>query len=326
MSKESVETNNPINLIQIDGEREPTREELEKIGEEYFSKQSNYLNLNGSRRGSVSAEYKADINNIEPISDVEREILLKRCSEGDVEAKKRMAELNLRLVLFVANKYKNCGVDYEDLVQEGNIGLLTAVDKYDSEKGTFSNHAVWWIRQAIVRSIPGQKSTIRVSVSQNQNMYRIDSATRQYVSRFGFEPSNEEIAEMTGMSETKVKEVIKNDPRVLSLNQVIGFDDGEGCEIGDLIKSPSSTEDELMEEITREEVSSLLGWLGKQEFYVMSQRFDLDGNGIKTFDEISKTMGLSRQRIQQIEKRALRRIRTRLKDKPDLQDLFLYNE
>ena len=254
--------------------------------------------------------YMKDIGKV-PLLDAKEEMeLARRASLGDEEARKKLAEANLRLVVSVAKHYNGCGLPLLDLIQEGNLGLMKAVEKFDYTKGyKFSTYATWWIRQAVTRAIADQSRTIRIPVHMVENMNRIMRKSHSMVQELGREPSVQEIADALGLSVEKVSDAIKMNMEPVSLEMPIGEE--EETHLGDFIQDASSKIP--LEETTRillnEQLSEALHTLTRREEEVLRLRYGLtDGRAI-TLEEVGQIFHVTRERIRQIEAKALRKLK-----------------
>ena len=254
--------------------------------------------------------YLKEIGKISLLSLEEELELSKRIDEGDEEAKSILAESNLRLVVSIAKRYVGRNLSFLDLIQEGNIGLMKAVDKFDSSKGyKFSTYATWWIRQAITRAIADQAKTIRVPVHMVETINKLKRVQRQMTLELDREPTEEELSKELGMPEEKIREIIKISLDPLSLETPIGEE--EDSHLGDFVKDENSLspEEYAINEVLKDEISELLLTLTEREEQVIKLRFGLVDGTCRTLEEIGSIFGVTRERIRQIEAKALRKLR-----------------
>ena len=254
--------------------------------------------------------YLKEIGRISLLSPEEEMNLSVRVAEGDEEAKNILAESNLRLVVSIAKRYVGRGLLFLDLIQEGNIGLMKAVEKFDYDKGyKFSTYATWWIRQAITRALADQARTIRVPVHMVETINKMARIQRQLTLELNREPSEEEIAKKMGISVDKVREVIKISQDPVSLETPIGEEDDS--HLGDFVPDERSLspEEYATNEILKEEIKSVLATLQPREQQVLELRFGLIDGTSYTLEEVGKRFNVTRERIRQIEAKALRKLR-----------------
>lgn len=264
--------------------------------------------------------YLKEIGRVDLLTAEEEIELAKRIEQGDEEAKRRLAEANLRLVVSIAKRYVGRGMLFLDLIQEGNMGLIKAVEKFDYRKGfKFSTYATWWIRQAITRAIADQARTIRIPVHMVETINKLIRVQRQLLQDLGREPTPEEIAEDMDLTPEKVREILKIAQEPVSLETPIGEEDDS--HLGDFIEDQDATSpaDHAAYELLKEQLEDVLDTLTDREENVLRLRFGLDDGRTRTLEEVGKVFGVTRERIRQIEAKALRKLRhpsrsKRLKD------------
>ena len=287
--------------IILDVEDEPTEEELE--------------NIEMAVPDGVSIEdpvrmYLKEIGKVPLLTAEEEKELAMKMEAGDMEAKKRLAEANLRLVVSIAKRYVGRGMLFLDLIQEGNLGLIKAVEKFDYRKGyKFSTYATWWIRQAITRAIADQARTIRIPVHMVETINKLIRVQRQLLQELGREPYPEEIAEKMGLPVERVREIQKISQEPVSLETPIG--DEEDSHLGDFIKDdnvPVPAEAAAFT-LLKEQLVEVLGTLTEREQKVLCLRFGLEDGRARTLEEVGKEFDVTRERIRQIEAKALRKLR-----------------
>ena len=267
--------------------------------------------------------YLKEIGRISLLSNEEEMNISIRIADGDEDAKRILAESNLRLVVSIAKRYVGRGLLFLDLIQEGNIGLMKAVEKFDYDKGyKFSTYATWWIRQAITRALADQARTIRVPVHMVETINKMVRIQRQLTLELNREPSEEEIAKKMGISVEKVREVIKISQEPVSLETPIGEE--EDSHLGDFLKDESnlSPEEYTENEILKEEITEVLQTLQSREQEVLELRFGLVDGTCHTLEDVGKRFNVTRERIRQIEAKALRKLRhpSRAKKLKDFMD------
>ena len=272
--------------------------------------------LEGVSTADPIREYLKEIGSIPLLTPEEESDLARRKSEGDVEAGRRLVEANLRLVVSIAKRYTGRGMSFLDLVQEGNLGLMKAVEKFDYAKGyRLSTYATWWVKQSITRSLADQSRTIRLPVHMVEAVNKIRRAQRSLSVKLGREPSMEEVAEEVNMSGKRVAELIQASGDTVSLETPVG--DEEGSNLGDFVADDTnaSTEDKAESFLLREEIDSMLQGLNPRERDVIILRFGLETGHPLTLEEVGKRFNVTRERIRQIETAALRKLRNPSKSK-----------
>ncbi len=254
--------------------------------------------------------YLKEIGKVPLLSADEEIDLAHRMENGDIEAKRRLAEANLRLVVSIAKRYVGRGMQFLDLIQEGNLGLIKAVEKFDYRRGfKFSTYATWWIRQAITRAIADQARTIRIPVHMVETINKLIRVSRQLLQELGREPQPDEIAKEIGMSVDKVREIMKISQEPVSLETPIGEE--EDSHLGDFIPdddAPAPAEAAAFT-LLKEQLIDVLDTLTAREEKVLRLRFGLDDGRARTLEEVGKEFNVTRERIRQIEAKALRKLR-----------------
>ncbi|MBR5389370.1 RNA polymerase sigma factor RpoD [Candidatus Saccharibacteria bacterium] len=257
--------------------------------------------------------YLREIGKIPLLSSDEETELAKRIVEGDKKAKDKMVEANMRLVVSIAKRYSGRGLDFLDLIQEGNTGLLRAVEKFDPEKGfKFSTYATWWIRQAITRAIADQARTIRIPVHMVETINKVLRTTRKLTTELNREPTIEEIAKELDMEVDKVEYVMRIKQDIASLDASVGRDgDDEDSVLGDFVEDEerASPEDSAANQILKEQLASIISTLSDREQKIIKMRFGIGGERPHTLEEVGYEFSVTRERIRQIEAKALSKLR-----------------
>ena len=287
--------------IILDVEDEPTEEELE--------------NIEMAVPDGVSIEdpvrmYLKEIGKVPLLTAEEEKELAMKMEAGDMEAKKRLAEANLRLVVSIAKRYVGRGMLFLDLIQEGNLGLIKAVEKFDYRKGyKFSTYATWWIRQAITRAIADQARTIRIPVHMVETINKLIRVSRQLLQELGREPTPEEIAEELDMPVERVREILKISQEPVSLETPIGEE--EDSHLGDFIQDDNVPvpAEAAAQTLLKEQLDEVLDTLTEREQKVLRLRFGMNDGRARTLEEVGKEFDVTRERIRQIEAKALRKLR-----------------
>lgn len=285
----------------------------EEVEKEYEGKREDEPEILHSERGSAEDPvrmYLKEIGRIPLLSSEEEIELAKRMEMGDEEAKKKLSEANLRLTVSIAKRYSGRGVQFLDLIQEGNLGLIKAVEKFDYRKGyKFSTYATWWIRQSITRAIADQARTIRIPVHMVETMNRVNRTSRRLLQEYGREPTPEEIAVTMNLPVERILEVSKISQEPVSLETPIGEE--EDSHLGDFIQDehvPVPSE-EAAHTLLREQLEEVMDTLSDREQKVLALRFGLEDGKPHTLEEVGRDFQVTRERIRQIEAKALRKLR-----------------
>ena len=301
-----------VDVLRITGEEDDIPDEELLLSDE---DEVDMENIDLSVPDGVSIEdpvrmYLKEIGKVPLLSADEEIELAQRMEEGDEDAKKRLAEANLRLVVSIAKRYVGRGMLFLDLIQEGNLGLIKAVEKFDYRKGyKFSTSATWWIRQAMTRAIADQARTIRIPVHMVETINKLIRVSRQLLQELGREPAPEEIAEEMNMPVERVREILKISQEPVSLETPIGEE--EDSHLGDFIQDDNVPvpADAAAFSLLKEQLNEVLGTLTEREQKVLRLRFGLDDGRARTLEEVGKEFNVTRERIRQIEAKALRKLR-----------------
>ena len=283
--------------------------EIEKGYEKTAEESENSFTERGNAEDPVRM-YLKEIGRIPLLSSEEEIELAKRMEEGDEEPKKKLSEANLRLTVSIAKRYSGRGMQFLDLIQEGNLGLIKAVEKFDYRKGyKFSTYATWWIRQSITRAIADQARTIRIPVHMVETMNRVNRTSRRLLQEYGREPTPEEIAEAMNLPVERVLEISKISQEPVSLETPIGEE--EDSHLGDFIQDEHIPvpADEAAHTLLREQLEKVMDTLSEREQKVLALRFGLEDGKPHTLEEVGREFQVTRERIRQIEAKALRKLR-----------------
>lgn len=302
-----------LNSFSLDGAPEPEYDDL--VSEDDLTDEDLEItaeNVDQFADDSVRL-YLREIGKIPLLSNEEEVDLAYRIVKGEKKAKDKMVEANMRLVVSIAKRYSGRGLDFLDLIQEGNTGLLRAVEKFDPDKGfKFSTYATWWIRQAITRAIADQARTIRIPVHMVETINKVLRATRKLTNELNREPTVEEIAKEMGMEPEKVDYVMKIKQDIASLDATVGRDgDDEDSVLGDFIEDEGrvSPEDAAAAQMLKEQIAEILSSLSEREQKVVKLRFGIGGGRPHTLEEVGAEFSVTRERIRQIEAKALSKLR-----------------
>ena len=302
-----------LNSFSLDGSPEPEYDDL--VSEDDLTDED--LEITAENVDQFSDDsvrlYLREIGKIPLLSNEEEVDLAYRIVKGEKKAKDKMVEANMRLVVSIAKRYSGRGLDFLDLIQEGNTGLLRAVEKFDPDKGfKFSTYATWWIRQAITRAIADQARTIRIPVHMVETINKVLRATRKLTNELNREPTVEEIAKEMGMEPEKIDYVMKIKQDIASLDATVGRDgDDEDSVLGDFIEDEGrvSPEDAAAAQMLKEQIAEILSSLSEREQKVVKLRFGIGGGRPHTLEEVGAEFSVTRERIRQIEAKALSKLR-----------------
>lgn len=302
LGNNSPTDNEEPELKELDDEEELSDEELEITVDNVDSFADDSVRL-----------YLREIGKIPLLTPDEETELAYKILEGDKKAKDKMVEANMRLVVSIAKRYGGRGLDFLDLIQEGNTGLLRAVEKFDPDKGfKFSTYATWWIRQAITRAIADQARTIRIPVHMVETINKVLRTTRRLTQELNREPTTEEIAKEMDMDPEKVEYVMKIKQDIASLDASVGRDgDDEDSVLGDFVEDEErvSPEDSAATQLLKEQIAEILGTLSEREQKIVKLRFGIGGGRPHTLEEVGAEFSVTRERIRQIEAKALSKLR-----------------
>jgi RNA polymerase primary sigma factor len=307
---EYLESKNIVVLNLSDDEAEPDDEILLNIEKDEDPIKEAPINNKAAMSDDPVKLYLKEIGNY-PLLTISQEVeLAKKIEQGDEQAKQVLAESNLRLVVSIAKRYVGRGLSFLDLIQEGNLGLIKAVDKFDYTKGyKFSTYATWWIRQAITRSIADQSRTIRIPVHMSEVINKTYRVSRSLLQELGREPTEQEIADSMNLPLEKVREILKVSADPISLDTPIGEEDDS--HLGDFIKDDTivGPEEAAAYSVLQDQIAKLLDTLTEREQRVLVLRFGLGDGRTRTLEEVGKEFNVTRERIRQIEAKALRKLR-----------------
>ena len=310
-----IDVSDVLDLIGTAEMDNPTLSEMQAIEEEGIEQElENQPDLTDDMENAKLDDpvrmYLKEIGRIKLLSPEEEQDVAKRMAEGDEAARQRMSEANLRLVVSIAKRYVGRGMQLLDLIQEGNLGLMKAVEKFDYTKGyKFSTYATWWIRQSITRAIADQARTIRIPVHMVETINRVLRTSHAMVQKLGREPTTKEIADELHIEESKVEEVLKIAQEPVSLETPIGEE--EDSHLGDFIQDDEASQpsEEASYTLLREQLEEVLSTLTPREEQVLRMRFGLVDGKPHTLEEVGKQFDVTRERIRQIESKALRKLR-----------------
>lgn len=305
--------------IKIKDDSADTVDEIEEFGDAEASEVKRYLSYLEGQKPEVYDNanlkdpvklYLKEIGRIPLLSPSEERRLARKAANGDQKAKQKLCTSNLRLVVSIAKKYMGRGLSFLDLIQEGNIGLLKAVEKFDWKKGyKFSTYATWWIRQAITRAIADQARTIRVPVHMVETINKLNKIIRDYMQKHGSYPTVDDLAELMEKPREKIAEILKAARETISLESTVGNDDEST--IGDFVEDSNvlSPEDAASQMMLHEQIEKVLNTLSPREAMVLKMRYGLIDGKAKTLEEVGQYFNVTRERIRQIEVKGLRKLR-----------------
>lgn len=297
-----IETSQEPEATELDNEEELSDEELAITVDNVDSFADDSVRL-----------YLREIGKIPLLTPEEEAELAQKVVEGDKKAKDKMVEANMRLVVSIAKRYSGRGLDFLDLIQEGNTGLLRAVEKFDPEKGfKFSTYATWWIRQAITRAIADQARTIRIPVHMVETINKVMRTMRRMTQELNREPTNEELAKEMGMDVEKIEYVMRIKQDIASLDASVGREgDDEDSVLGDFVEDEErdSPEDSTANQILKEQIAEIISTLSDREQKIIKLRFGIGGGRPHTLEEVGAEFSVTRERIRQIEAKALSKLR-----------------
>ncbi len=313
--EESIEALDDFYLKLIENDTdvfETTASEVTEEGKTSTDLEKELEVLAALEEGSVTdpvRQYLRDIGKVPLLNAAQEVDLAKRSEKNDGKAKHQLISANLRLVVSIAKKYVGRGMSLLDLIEEGNIGLMRAVEKYDWRRGyKFSTYATWWIRQAITRAIADQARTIRIPVHMVETINRFNRTQRRMMQELGREPTPEEVAEVLGIDPAKAREIVKVSQEPTSLATPVG--DEDDSQLGDFIEAPGLKPDEqATRELLKDQLDEVLDTLSPREKRVLQLRFGLDDGKQRTLEEVGKEFGVTRERIRQIEAKAVRKLK-----------------
>jgi len=293
--------------IEVSEKKEKAREELPLKAEDLHQE---LAEIKGIGVDDTVRMYLREIGKFPLLTSEEEIVLAKRIKAGDLRAKHKLVNSNLRLVVSIAKKYTGRGMLFLDLVQEGNLGLIRAVEKFDYRKGyKFSTYATWWIRQAITRAIADQARTIRIPVHMIETINRLRKTSRILLQQLGHKPTEKEIAQRARISVDKVREIIRISQVPLSLEAPVG--DEESSRLGDFVEDATiqAPDEVVLQGLLRDDLEDVMGTLSDREKTVLKLRFGLDDGHPRTLEEVGMVFNVTRERIRQIEAKALRKLK-----------------